>query len=180
MPWSPLLPFLPVLLLLLLQVPVAARASPLDILPEGTAPCKVWPAGRAGRQGQGPEYGQGRRLVPFPKPRRSYPGSGGDARPVGAKNSLIKSPARWPHSQLSFTSPSQAKTLGCPPHVPARTSRVCIEHLLCTFGVGTGVSSWRSRGSPEKTAHGTRSHQVLPTGCTLARVERGANACPRG
>ncbi|XP_019497577.1 PREDICTED: gamma-interferon-inducible lysosomal thiol reductase [Hipposideros armiger] len=38
---SPLLPFLPVLLLLLLQIPAAAHASPLDTPREGTAPCKV-------------------------------------------------------------------------------------------------------------------------------------------
>ncbi|XP_026940503.1 gamma-interferon-inducible lysosomal thiol reductase [Sagmatias obliquidens] len=37
---SPLLPFLP-LLLLLLEVAAAARASPLEILPEGAAPCEA-------------------------------------------------------------------------------------------------------------------------------------------
>ncbi|XP_024416696.2 gamma-interferon-inducible lysosomal thiol reductase [Desmodus rotundus] len=42
MAWSPLLPFLPVLLLLLLlQVPTAAHASPLGTLPEGEVPCKA-------------------------------------------------------------------------------------------------------------------------------------------
>lgn len=41
MAWSPLLPFLPFLPVLLLQVPAAARASPLDRLPEGAAPCKA-------------------------------------------------------------------------------------------------------------------------------------------
>ncbi|XP_014687053.2 gamma-interferon-inducible lysosomal thiol reductase isoform X1 [Equus asinus] len=42
MAWSPLLPFLPLLLLLLLlEVPAAARASPLETLPEGAAACKA-------------------------------------------------------------------------------------------------------------------------------------------
>lgn len=153
MPRFPLLPFLPVLLLLLLQVPLEARAAPLDLLPEGTAPCKVWPAGRAGWQA--PEYGQGRRLVPFPKPRRRCPGSGGDARPVGAKNSLIKSPALWSHSRLSFTSPSQAKTLGCPQHFPARPSRVC------TYCVHLG---WVP-GSP-LGGHG-KPREAVPIRCCL-------------
>ncbi|XP_059552199.1 gamma-interferon-inducible lysosomal thiol reductase isoform X2 [Myotis daubentonii] len=38
MAWSPLLPFL---LVLLLQVPAVARASPLDTVLEGAAPCKA-------------------------------------------------------------------------------------------------------------------------------------------
>lgn len=55
MAWSLLLLFLPVLLL---QVPAAARASPLDTLPEGAAPCKVGTATETSRGSGGDTPGK--------------------------------------------------------------------------------------------------------------------------
>lgn len=93
MAWSPLLPFLSVLLLLL-QAPAAAHASPLGTLPEGAAPCKVGTATlRVGGRGPAPRTG-----VSYPQTCPGQPGVWREHAPSVRKPPIYGYPRQCGHT----------------------------------------------------------------------------------
>lgn len=92
MPRSLLLPLLSVLLLLLLplEAPRAARASPLQASSKAT--CKVGPATWGGGPARGPHGPQGRAPQKSAPRGRDWPGPGRSPRPAGVGRAARPSP----------------------------------------------------------------------------------------